>query len=705
MIKKITLVLLFFTSAFIYGQTTVIQDFEAGSPVVRSQFGTVFTTVSNTVSADNPSANIGRCARTGGNWFELINFPLNTPYVIPANQTRYLHILVKANNQTDMPIRFNGVDGTFGQQNGTGALRPTNSYTDIGEWQDLVYAIPGGSSGTTVNYITFFPDAGFNNIPNGQFLNNTNEFLFVDNFKFTNSAASELQNTWLGVTADWATATNWSRGIPSNNLGIIIPSGVTEPVVADNTAIETNYLDIANGTSLNLGNGSSLIVNSGANTGSVKYSRALTANADPSKAWHLVTSPLAGVSIVSFISENTLSPGTTNPNFTGIGNYINDGSGFNYYLNNYSGGDAFNVGKGYAVKNASAGNVVFSGFFRKSDREYTISQAANNFNLVGNPYVAYMNLGTFLTENNAVTDRLAEATIWLWNPDKNGAGNGGYETKMLGTDSSFEIAPGQAFFVSAGSAASNKVTFSESNQSHQTDSFLKSNSERTEINLSVSNDNGIGNTKLYYIDGVTTGFDNGYDASMFTGVDYDLAIYTILVSGEEERKIETQSLPNSDFENMVVPIGIKAEKGKEITISVTSLNLPKEINVLLEDRINGSITNLNESDYKVVLDEDLNGSGRFFLRTTSKSVLSNQDLELSDVRIYKGNNNNLRVTGLQASTDGVVSVFNLLGKQVLTQKFISKNNLNIALPNLTTGIYIVKLDTNEGVLNKKIILE
>jgi hypothetical protein len=707
MFKKITFLLLISSTFFVYGQTTIINDFEAGSPTIRTQFGATYSALTNPdATGDNTSANIGRCGRTTGLWYELINFKLATSFIIPANETRYLHVLVKANNQIDMPIRYNGVDGTFGQQNGTGALRPTNDYTDIGEWQDMVYAIPGGGSGTTVNYITLFPDAGFNNIPSGQFLNNTDEFLFVDNFKFTNSAASELQNTWLGTTATWSTPSNWSRGLPSSSLGVIIPTGVTEPVVADGTAIETNYLNIDAGTSINISNGSSLIVHkeSTTNNNSIKYSRTLTANADATKAWHLTTSPIAGVSIVNFIAGNTLASGTTNTNFRGIANYKNDGSSFNYYLSDYSGTDAFNVGKGFAIKNATAGNVTFSGFFRKSDREFTISQGTNNFNLAGNPYLAYINLGTFLTENNAVANRLSEATIWLWDPNKNGAGNGGYVTKMLGTDASFEIAPGQAFFVSSGSAASNKITFSESNQSHKTDSFLKSSANRTEINVLVSQDNLISSTKLYYTEEASTGFDNGYDASMFTGVNYDLAIYSNLVSGDNQRKIETQSLPNKDYNNMIIPIGIKATKAKEITISATSLNLPDGITIYLEDKQNNTLTNLNTTDYKITLKENLNGSGRFFLKTTT-NVLSLDDTELSNINIYNSGNNNIRVTGLEESKDGVISVFNILGEQVLTHKFSSRNNLNITLPNLTKGIYIVKLDTKDKILNKKIILD
>ena len=315
--------------------------------------------------------------------------------------------------------------------------------------------------------------------------------------------------------------------------------------------------------------------------------------------------------------------------------------------------------------------------------------------------MAYVNLGTFFTDNNEA-DRLSEETIWIWDENKNGVNMGGYVSKTSGSDAAFEIAPSQGFFVSSGSAASNKVTFNVANQSHKTDSFLKNDSERVEIKLFISQNELVNSTRLYFAENASIGFDNGLDASMFTGVGYDLAIYSHLVAGDSQKKIETQFLPNSNYEDAIVPIGVKAVKGKEITISATALNLPKGINIFLEDRKNNTLTNLNEVDFSIVLEEDLDGVGRFFLRTSSK-VLATNFSELSGVSIYE-NNQRLRVVGLQQA-EGSVSIFNMLGKQVVLQKFTSSNTLDIMLPKLAAGVYIARLQTAKGTLSRKIILE
>jgi hypothetical protein len=154
---------------------------------------------------------------------------------------------------------------------------------------------------------------------------------------------------------------------------------------------------------------------------------------------------------------------------------------------------------------------------------------------------------------------------------------------------------------------------------------------------------------------------------------------------------------------MVVPIGLKAASGKEITISANYLNLPNGINVFLEDRLNNTFTNLNDENFKIILTESLNGTGRFFLRTSSQ-VLSTEFTKLAGVQVFKKDSNMLTIKGLQPGK-AAISIFNTLGKQVLSSSFTATNNLDITLPKLASGIYIVNIETDKGSLNKKIILE
>ena len=178
------------------------------------------------------------------------------------------------------------------------------------------------------------------------------------------------------------------------------------------------------------------------------------------------------------------------------------------------------------------------------------------------------------------------------------------------------------------------------------------------------------------------------------------------LENNEGKKFQVQSLPIAEMETMIVPVGVKADAGKEITFTADAMNLPGEIKVFLEDRLTNTITRLDEanSSYKVTLNDALNGTGRFFLHTKSSGVLSTDEVVLQNTSIYAINNNTLRVVGLP-SGNANVKMYNILGKQVMNTSFSSTGVKEISLPRLATGMYIIQLETAAGKLNKKIVLE
>jgi|TARA_B110000238_G_scaffold178075_1_gene200381 hypothetical protein len=263
-----------------------------------------------------------------------------------------------------------------------------------------------------------------------------------------------------------------------------------------------------------------------------------------------------------------------------------------------------------------------------------------------------------------------------------------------------ELDPGQGFFVEASISA--EFTFPQGNQLHQ--SLLSARQEpAANFELSIENGNDKSATKVFYIEGKTANFDNGYDSKMFGDAAYDFALFTELVTNNEGKKLAIQTLPNTDLETMIIPVGIIAEAGKEITFSINITNFPSGKNIYLEDRLNNTFTNLSEENYNITLDVASKDIGQFYIHTRSQA-LNVQDSLLENVSMYKTANNTLRITGLQ-SENAVVKVFNMLGKQMMTQAFKTNGVKEIWLPRLTSGIYLVQLQSDKGRLNKKIILE
>ena len=163
-------------STVVTAADVVLNDFESGSPTVATKYGASYAAAANPLSAGlNTTANSGKIGRTSTNWYELIYFPAS--FTVPANTKRYVHILVKYDAQPDIAIR---VDATTAGGDGSADIRGMNSYSAVGQWQDIVFEINGGSTGKTIIQINYLADLGFNNNPAGQVLNNADKFGYID---------------------------------------------------------------------------------------------------------------------------------------------------------------------------------------------------------------------------------------------------------------------------------------------------------------------------------------------------------------------------------------------------------------------------------------------------------------------------------------------------------------------------------------------
>jgi hypothetical protein len=155
---------------------------------------------------------------------------------------------------------------------------------------------------------------------------------------------------------------------------------------------------------------------------------------------------------------------------------------------------------------------------------------------------------------------------------------------------------------------------------------------------------------------------------------------------------------------MVVPIGLKVAANSTITFSAETLNFPENLSVLLEDRLDNTFTDLKEIDsqYSFTASTALDGTGRFYIHTVSKSILSTLNESLENVNIYT-TNNLLKVSGLSES-DASIKIYNILGKEVFNSSLKTDNN-QISLPKLSSGVYIVRLNSTKGKLTRKIVLK
>jgi hypothetical protein len=480
---------------------------------------------------------------------------------------------------------------------------------------------------------------------------------------------------WTGAAnSNYNDAANWStNAVPSENYDIIIPSSARINMPA---TLTVNSMSIAAGAS---------IISEGTITGPISYTRTI-----PTTNWYLISSPVAGQDKDAFVSASDLATGTGSN--VGFADYNNSTGAWSYYQSTDSGTGDFGLGEGHAVKLNTAGDIVFTGTFNDADASIPVSNATG-YNLIGNPYLASVSVGELLGQANIAT-LLTEKTIWLWDQSQ--------DTYVIKNENSnFEIAPGQAFFVSA--AQTGSFSINEDMQTLRQDTFQKTTT-RPEVALTLSNGAASRTASVFYIDGATTGFDNGYDSSIFGGLANEFSIFTHAVANGSGRNLGTQSLPDNNFENMIIPVGVIAESGSALEFSARLENLPEGIKVFLEDKEENTFIRLDalNASHKITTTSIINGVGRFYLHT-AESVLSIADATLDNVSVFTVHNS-LRIVGLQQGKASI-KLFNILGKLILNTAFEANGMKNISLPRLAKGIYIVQLETAEGTLNKKIILE
>ncbi|UAM99921.1 T9SS type A sorting domain-containing protein [Polaribacter litorisediminis] len=545
------------------------------------------------------------------------------------------------------------------------------------------------------------------------------KFLGVATLLLFTSTMLGQTNTWNGSSStNWNTAANWSDGtVPLATDDVVIPSApANQPTISAITAVSA-ALTVQDGAiltidsdggltvdgALNINTGGSVTINStasdsgtlifnGTRSGNITYKRFVTGG-----GWYLIAAPVEGYSGNDLFNDNggtaTFITGNAHPSFgnnAAVAGY--NGTAWSYISSVGFFGPSMSAGTGVSVNLISDKSLEMFGSLASSA---SVGLNTDAFTLLGNPFTASFNVINFLAANTA---RLTQETVWV----RSGSGYTAYNDV-----SPIKIAPGQGFFVRANGTGGSASFSRTNNLSHDAaDTFGSKSIPFATYELFLDNNGTMRSTRVFYAENRTTGFDNGSDSSLFSDND-DFSIYTELVEGSEGQKLEIQTLPDTNIESFIVPVGVTAVADSEIVFSLEASNFDENIQITLEDRVTNTFTRLDEanSTYKATTENALDGVGRFYMHTTQDALSVDTNEWLSTVQIYKVNNANLRITGLTQG-EATVEMYNLLGKQVLSTSFEAMGTKDIAIPNdISKGIYFVKLETSDGILNKKIILE
>ena len=525
-----------------------------------------------------------------------------------------------------------------------------------------------------------------------------------------NSAWSPIDPSGLSFPEDVIAVTTGDVTFSNSNtyfdtLSIAPGASVT---VAAGASINANSATILNSTSSTF---SSLIVKGNIN-GFVSYNRytALIGSAAGGTN-DLISAPVVGEIFGAFA--------TANPNLAASGNfrafapYNTSAGAYQNYDTANNANTTISSGIGYRAATVDGSTLKFTGTVRTVPVNVSISDASagNAWNLIGNPYPSYIDFERFFTQNkdqfNSESDYQA-----VYGYNGNSSSNGWTVwnlATMANPDITGLIAPGQGFFVKA-KPQGGTVTFTTNMQTTGSgDDFIAGKQANLELALSklrLSSGTDKASTAIYFIEGTTRGLDAGYDAATYSQSSSGFSIFSNLVADNSGSAMAIQSLDYTDFNDVVVPLGINA-KSAALTISIDKLatTLPADIGVYLEDRETSTFTLLTSNDYTFTPSSDLKGAGRFYLHYSAKALTA-ESTDFNYIQIYTTiSPREIMIKG-SLKSDATAVLYDVNGRLVLNQKL--KQTLSthrIDASGLSVGFYLIKVFNDQGVKTQKIFIQ
>jgi len=461
-------------------------------------------------------------------------------------------------------------------------------------------------------------------------------------------------------------------------------------------------------------------------SGTVKIERYMS----HSNNWHLYCSPIGNQSIKNFLKNNLEIPALyTTPS---PGTYIGDGMrDYNtsadqwntYFTYETTSTDATSMsnGKGFSIRtikdynsipgtgtldavgNPNPNNVVIS-------LSRTTATTDNGWNLIGNPYTCALNIQGlsgfgFLTDANIANIDPGFTAVYVWDTNNltgTSSNTPEYVAINNASDQITNVQMGQGFFVKS-IIGGGKISLKADMQiADALSTFKGAKLQWPSIKIFAKSQTLSSTTQIKFITNTTKGLDVGYDAGMLKA-NPGFALYSkLLIDNAVDFTI--QCLPDQNYDQYVIPIGIDCKTAGDITFTAETVNLPVGCQALLEDRLTKRFTRLDLKDakYTATLSADTKGTGRFFLHT-SDVISGDQPIEKEPFKISKIGKT-LYING-EISDKANFFVYSVNGKQLANFKAESQVQNQFDASGLPAGVYILTADDQNQKKSTKFVIE
>ena len=522
---------------------------------------------------------------------------------------------------------------------------------------------------------------------------------------------SDISGSYWVLSGGNFTLTSPYATYPASMTNLTINSGASLTIPSTSCLTVTGTLANAATGGVKIQSGASgtgsLIAVASSSSGTAFVQRWMSAG-----SWHLISSPVVQTASDFLTANNNIA--TKSPSSRGMMDYNPATNSWNTLFTEGSGNGSLGAGRGFSLRLAGLtpgtndAAVTFTGALQAGTQSIT-GLSAGLWNCIGNPYssaIGINNLSSSGATNNFIAVNAANldpsyGAIYVWdNPDANNGQTGLYTVISNASphDASFDVQQGQAFMVLM-NAGKTSVSFTPQMQFHSSALALKSAQiPWPMIKLMTSVSGQTSSTLIAFNSSMTKGLDPTYDAGLLKG-GADLLVYTKLVQ-DNGIPFAIQALPDNDFANMIIPIGLDFKTGGEVTFSSENLNLPFDCKVILEDKLTKTFTDLSKGVYKVTLAANTSIMDRFQLHTADRVL----DKITDKLTAYAISNTEIRVIG-NVSKEAIATLYDIHGRVVVAKQLQEASTNIIPLPGLKTGIYMLSVKDNGSNKGFKIMIK
>jgi len=392
-------------------------------------------------------------------------------------------------------------------------------------------------------------------------------------------------------------------------------------------------------------------------------------------------------------------------------------------------------------------NYVFEG--KPNNGEITLTIDAGNDYLIGNPYPSALDAHQFLVDNRAQNngDGVFTGPLYYWNHWGNGTHasadyQGGYATYSMSGGASAPsssdnpnsnkspgryIPVGQGFFVSSQTGATVKFNNGQRvfiREDGEESIFIRSNNSvesldtvdtRMKIRIGFNSVNTLHRQLLFTLDPNTTpDFDWGYDALAY---EFQIDDMFWMLNNEKYVILSTNDINNKTK----LPLGIITKNDGLNNITIDELiNVSSDVEIYAHDKELNIVHDLRSSDYEFYLPsgEYLERFEIIFINTESNSddgsddssdlddELNNSE-EFNEYNVYFSNAiESIVIINPKLKNIKSLELLNILGQTIYSIKDIPNINYSaFKANNIGAGTYIIKLESENGMLTKKVLIE